>query len=278
MRTGPALSVSLPLAIFLGLGIGKFLPAIGDKLGALIDPLVLALLALIFFEVRFAPLRKASEHFGFVSMVWVANFIFIPVLGWGLASLFFEHQSSLYAGLFLYFLFPCTDWFLAFTRIARGDVALGSVLIPINLISQLLLFPIYLSIFLGSQTNLNFNGIWETFGQWFLFPFVVAVFLRFLLTKVLSAKYFEPIPQLADSLIPWVLSLLVFCIFGCHDLLQGCFRFWRRSTTDFPSAASASAFTLGLRFCLWLCPGLEARQGGTQSACSGEVEQACVCT
>ena len=41
----------LPLAIVIGLGIGHFLPFSGKTLDALIDPLVLGLLALIFFEV-----------------------------------------------------------------------------------------------------------------------------------------------------------------------------------------------------------------------------------
>jgi len=216
MRIGNALSILLPLAILLGIGTGKFLPNIGERLGGLIDPLVLCLLALMFFEVRFTPLRKASNHLGFLSLAWVTNFILIPVLGWGLASLFFDSQTALFAGLLLYFLFPCTDWFLAFTRIAKGDVALGSVLIPINLISQLLLFPVYLSIFFGSQISLDLKETWGTFGQWFLFPLVAAVSSRFLLSKVLSKEHFEPIPLNVGSLVPWVLSLLVFSIFACH--------------------------------------------------------------
>ena len=56
----------LPLAILIGLGIGHFLPASGKTLDALIDPLVLGLLALIFFEVRFS-LREASRHLSFLT-------------------------------------------------------------------------------------------------------------------------------------------------------------------------------------------------------------------
>tara|TARA_B100000212_G_scaffold335692_1_gene307982 strand:+ start:429 stop:1415 length:987 start_codon:yes stop_codon:yes gene_type:complete len=216
MRIGSGLSVLLPIAILLGLGTGHFLPKIGSVIGAVIDPLVLTLLFLMFFEVRFSPLRKASDHLSFLSLAWVSNFILIPVLGWGLASLFFDSQTALFAGLLLYFLFPCTDWFLAFTRIAKGDVALGSVLIPINLISQLLLFPVYLSIFLGSQISLDLKETSGTFVQWFLFPLIAAVSFRFLLSKVLSTERFKPIPPFIGSLVPWVLSLLVFSIFVCH--------------------------------------------------------------
>ena len=217
MRIGSGLSVLLPIAILLGLGTGHSFPQIGSNLGAVIDPLVLTLLFLVFFEMRFSPLRKASDHLGFLSLAWVSNFIVIPALAWVLAVLFFGSQPALYAGLLLYLLFPCTDWFLAFTRIAGGDVALGSVLIPINLISQLLLFPIYLGLFIGSDTSLDLIGIGKTFGQWFLIPLLLAMSVRFLISKLLGPDRFEAIPRLVGSSVPWTLSVLVFCIFSFHS-------------------------------------------------------------
>ena len=215
-QNGPNTFLQLPLAIFLGLGIGHFLPASGETLDALVDPLVLGLLALIFFEVRFAPLREASRHLSFLSLAWITNFILIPVLGCAIATLFFGQEPALFAGLLLYFLFPCTDWFLAFTRIAKGDVALGSVLIPINLISQLLLFPVYLSLFIGLQTSFDLIGIWGTLAEWFLLPFLGAMLLRLLLSKAFSIARFERITGFAGSVVPWALSALVLCIFSSH--------------------------------------------------------------
>ena len=214
--SGNTTTLLLPLAIILGLVTGHFLPTAGETLDAFIDPLVMGLLALLFFEVRFAPLREASRHLGFLSIAWVTNFILIPILGWGIASLFFGQEPALFAGLLLYFLFPCTDWFLAFTRIAKGDVALGSVLIPINLISQLLLFPTYLSLFIGLQTSFDLIGIWGTLAEWFLLPFLGAMLLRFLLSGALPIARFRPIIRFAGSVIPWVLSALVLCIFSSH--------------------------------------------------------------
>ena len=214
--SGNTTTLLLPLAIILGLVTGHFLPTAGETLDAFIDPLVMGLLALLFFEIRFAPLREASRHLGFLSIAWVTNFILIPILGWGIASLFFGQEPALFAGLLLYFLFPCTDWFLAFTRIAKGDVALGSVLIPINLISQLLLFPTYLSLFIGLQTSFDLIGIWGTLAEWFLLPFLGAMLLRFLLSGALPIARFRPIIRFAGSVIPWVLSALVLCIFSSH--------------------------------------------------------------
>lgn len=216
IRTRNITSSLLPLAILLGLGFGHFLPTFGKSLGTLTDPLVLCLLALLFLEVQLGSFRGASHHLGFLSLAWVTNFIFIPVLGWGIASLFFGSEPALFAGLLLYLLFPCTDWFLAFTRIAKGDTALGSFLIPINLISQLLLFPIYVSLFIGLQTTFDLLEMWGTLFRWFLLPFLGAMLLRLLLSRALTNARFEPIPHLAGSVVPWLLSILVFCIFSSH--------------------------------------------------------------
>ncbi len=216
MRIGTVLTVLLPLAMLLGLGFGTLFHDFSERLGVLIDPLVLTLLTLIFFEVRFTRLRIASDQITFLFLAWVTNFILIPILSWGLASCFFPNQPALFTGLFLYLLFPCTDWFLAFTRIAKGDVALGSILIPINLISQLFLFPIYLAIFIGFETGFEVVDTWRMFWQWFLIPFVGGIFVRLTLSIVLSSGHFKSITKFAGSSVPWALSALVFCIFSCH--------------------------------------------------------------
>ncbi|MEM0895895.1 MAG: hypothetical protein AAGJ79_03340 [Verrucomicrobiota bacterium] len=206
----------LPAAILLGLGLGHFFPAAAEPLGGLIDPLVILLLALLFFEVRFEPLVRAARHLRFLSLAWVANFVLIPVIGWGIASIFFGKDTALFAGLLLYFLFPCTDWFLGFTRVAKGDVALGSILLPINLITQLLLFPVYVAVFFGLQSGADFAGIWGTLMHWFLIPFVGAIVLRLVLSRLLPPSRFEDLPRLAGSLVSWVLAALVCCIFSVH--------------------------------------------------------------
>lgn len=206
----------LPVAIVTGITTGTFVPLFDEWVSDLIDPLVLILLALLFFEIRFDPLPNINRNRLFISLVWFFNFVLIPLFAWGIATLFFEGQPALFAGLLLYLLFPCTDWFLAFTRIANGDVTLGSILIPINLVSQLLLFPVYLAVFIGLQTNFNLSGAWGTLGQWFLLPFLGAIALRFVFSRGLSSDRFASLVKITGSSIPWVLAGLVFCIFSCH--------------------------------------------------------------
>ena len=242
----------LPLAILIGLGIGHFFPEYGTMLGTASDPIVLLLLTLVFFEARFEPEFKTSDHLGFLSLAWVANFVLIPILAWSISSLFFGNQPALRIGLLLYFLFPCTDWFLAFTRMSKGDVSLGSVLIPINLVSQLLLFPLYLalfaflqpSLFTGFQANLDLIGISWTIGKWFLFPFFAAILTRLLFSRLWSAERNEALRGCVGTAVPWVLATLVLCIFSSNA----------SELTKHPSAFPLILFAVFLFFLLtWLC-------------------------
>ena len=216
IKKGNITPLLLPVAILVGLALGTFLPGISQSTTPWIDPLVLTLLFLLFFEIRFDPIAEISKNRSFICLVWVTNFLIVPLFAWGIATLFFKGQPALFAGLLLYMLFPCTDWFLAFTRIAKGDVALGSVLMPINLISQLLLFPVYVSFFIGLQSDFNLSSIWPTFGQWFLLPFISAMVIRYLISRFFSPPRLDFFLKSSGTAIPWVLVGLVFCIFSAH--------------------------------------------------------------
>ena len=216
IKKGNITPLLLPVAIFAGLAMGTFLPGISESISMWIDLSVLILLFLLFFEIRFDPIPEISENRSFICLVWVTNFLIVPLFAWGIATLFFKGQPTLFAGLLLYMLFPCTDWFLAFTRIAKGDVALGSVLMPINLISQLLLFPVYVSFFIGLQSDFNLSSIWPTFGQWFLLPFISAMVIRYLISRFFSPPRLDFFLKSSGTAIPWVLAGLVFCIFSAH--------------------------------------------------------------
>ena len=209
-KIGPWL---LPLAITAGLALGWSLPQAGQSFGALIDPLLFGLLVLLFVEVRFHPLRHATRHMRFLSIAWIANFILIPLAGWGIASLFFPRESALFVGLLLYFLFPCTDWFLGFTRIAKGDVALGTVLLPVNLITQLILFPVYLSLITGSQVGSGSSVLNSALVQWFFLPLSFALLLRLVVTRLGGKRNYERLSSLSGNLVQPMIAAVALCLF-----------------------------------------------------------------
>jgi ACR3 family arsenite transporter len=139
--------------------------------------------------------------------------VLIPLIGYGVASIFLSGKPLLFTGLFIYFMAPCTDWFLGFTRMARGNTALGAVLLPLNLISQLLLYPVYLKVFTGNTVGPGEGGWFPVLQQWFLLPLAVAAAAHQILRVTLPSVVFGKLLQLTGALVPWVLAALIFAVF-----------------------------------------------------------------
>jgi arsenite transporter len=201
-------------AIVLGSIIGSWIPVAADQISGWVDPLILALVSLLFFEISFGSLTGIRKNLRFLSIAWFANFLVIPLIGWGIAAIFLSGKPLLYTGLLIYFIAPCTDWFLGFTSLSKGNTALGSVLIPINLISQVILYPVFLGLFAGKQLGIDMTGLAGTLWQWFLLPFVSAVILHQILRRLLSESFFSSLLRVVGTLIPFMIAALVVCIFA----------------------------------------------------------------
>lgn len=207
-------TVLLLAAITSGSLIGSFLPGTAEQLSGWVDPLILTLVSLLFFEISFGTLVGVRKNLRFIGIAWVANFILIPLIGWGIAALFLSGKPLLFTGLLIYFIAPCTDWFLGFTKLAKGNTSLGSVLLPINLISQLLLYPVFLGLFAGKELGFDVAGLAGTLWQWFLLPFMAAIILHQILSRILPASLFAKLLRLVGVLIPLTIAALTACIFA----------------------------------------------------------------
>jgi len=218
LRTNLGTTTLLVAAIALGATLGTLSDGAATRLGGWIDPTIVALVTLLIFEMRPEGIRNAGSNLRFVAIAWACNFLVIPTIGYGVASLFLHGQPLAFTGLVIYFMAPCTDWFLGFTRLAKGNATLGAALIPINMVSQLALYPVYLHLFAGTtrQTGFQTSEIPETLIRWFLVPFVVAIGLHLVLRLLLPARPFARLLDGAGSVIPWVIALLVVEIFAAN--------------------------------------------------------------
>ncbi|MEL6377007.1 MAG: arsenic resistance protein [Pseudomonadota bacterium] len=213
---GLGVTVLFLAAIALGSFLGLATPTIGESLSQGIDTTLMLMVGLLFFEVRLTSVLKAVANLRFIAIAWAANFLFVPMIAFLIASLFLADQPLLYLGLLIYFLAPCTDWFLGFTRMARGDTALGAALIPVNMLTQLLLFPIWLWLFSQHTGAVDFASIPNVLVQWFLLPFIIAQSARWLATSLLSATAFEKLCDAIGMLIPAVTAAVILQIFATN--------------------------------------------------------------
>ncbi|MEM7775311.1 MAG: bile acid:sodium symporter [Pseudomonadota bacterium] len=211
--SGRGVALVLIAAILCGSAVGLAFPHAGQMLSGQIDYTILLLVFLLLFEIRFQSILYSLNRLSFIAVALVANFLIIPALGFAIASIFLSAHPLFFIGLLIYFMAPCTDWFLGFTRLANGNTALGAALLPINMLIQLLLFPVYLNIFGIDAVGTGTAGdISQTLGQWFLIPLFMALALRFLAERLLREDQLDFVQSAVSVVVPLLLAVLVWQI------------------------------------------------------------------
>ena len=78
---------------------------------------------------------------------------------------------------------PCTDWYLVFTGVAKGNVPLSTSILPINLILQIILLPIFLLLFFGRSGNVEFRSLVESILLVLLIPFLLVLVTKKIVSR-----------------------------------------------------------------------------------------------
>ena len=133
-------------AVIIGILIGQ-VETVSANAERFIVPLLVAMLYITFLQIPFEDIKKSFKNGKFTSTSVLINFVWTPILAWLLALVFLGNTPALYIGFIMLMVTPCTDWYLIFTGIAKGNVALSTAILPLNLILQVILLPIYLLIF-----------------------------------------------------------------------------------------------------------------------------------
>lgn len=137
------------LAIFTGIGLGARWEAIQAWEVAL-WPLLGALLYATFTQVPLLHISQAFKDRRFMSALALGNFIVMPLVVWGLVTLF-GLEDAVRLGVLLVLLVPCTDWFISFTQLGQGDSARAIAATPVLLLLQIALLPLYVTLMMGEQ-------------------------------------------------------------------------------------------------------------------------------
>lgn len=164
-------------SIIVGLILGTSGYTFQESADAIITISLILMLYGVMLEIPFRRIFEASKNLRFISLSIAVNFFFVPLLAWWLSTRLVS-EPALLLGLVMYFVMPCTDWFLTFTNSAGGDVALGTVLVPINLALQIILLPFYLLLFMGSTLPLNPSLFFRTLLLFLLTPLLLAAISR----------------------------------------------------------------------------------------------------
>ena len=201
-------------AVILGLVLSN-IDLITDNTSYLINIFLCLMLYGLFLEVPLNDLKDSFKNIKFTSTSLIINFIWTPLFGYFIGSLFLKGNVDVLIGFFMLILTPCTDWYLVFTKLAKGDLTLSLSILPINLILQIILLPVYLILFFSSGNTMDYVQLAYSLLIVIVIPFIAAQTTKFLLKDDLKQKATE----IFTDLQIWFLSLAVFCIFASQGEL-----------------------------------------------------------
>lgn len=207
-----------PLIIFSAIIIGLLfsnVQILADNTEHLINVFLCLMLYGLFLEVPLDELKDSFKNIKFTSTSLLINFLWTPLFGYFIGSLFLRGNVDILIGFFMLILTPCTDWYLVFTKMAKGDLTLSFSILPINLILQIILLPIYLILFFSTSNSMDYSQLAYSLLIVIVIPFVAAQITKLILNNDLK----ERAAELLSNLQILFLSLAVFCIFASQGEL-----------------------------------------------------------
>ncbi|QGG48332.1 arsenic resistance protein [Heliorestis convoluta] len=178
------------LAVLAGLLLGQ-VGIIEANAENLIVPFLLLMLYGLFLTIPIKDLKKAFVNYRFAGVSLAINFIWTPLLAWVLGAIFLSDHPALWIGFIMLMVTPCTDWYLVFTGIARGNLSLSTAILPVNLTLQVLLLPVYLLLFAGIMEAVDMSILIESILLIIALPFLLANITRFLFYRAKKEKILE---------------------------------------------------------------------------------------
>lgn len=201
--------IILIFAIIIGL-ISSNIQILSNNTGNLINLFLCIMLYGLFLEVPLKNLKKSFTNIKFTSTTLIINFIWTPLFGYFLGNLFLNGNIDIFIGFFMLILTPCTDWYLVFTKMAKGDLNLSLSLLPINLILQIILLPIYLILFFSSNNSMSYIDLGYSLLIVIVIPFILAQITKAILNDDLNEKA-------SDFFSNYQIIFLAFAVFAIFN-------------------------------------------------------------
>jgi len=205
------------VTLVIAAGLGIFSPELMTSLDnhILISIVIAVLMFGMFTQIPFMSIKESIGNRRFIFAILTANYIAVPIVVW-ILSQFLPQQSPVLLGVYLVLLAPCIDYVIVFTHLGRGNAKLMLLSTPILFVTQMLLLPIYLWIFMGKQASeiVNPGPFIEAFLIIIVLPLLLAVVLQLLSRKslrsrqLLDASAWIPVPLMALTLFVVVASQL----------------------------------------------------------------------
>lgn len=200
-------------AMPLGLLLGQ-IKVLETYAGNFVTPFLFVMLLGAFLNIPLKDYRKAFSNITFSIITIVINFIWTPILVWFLGKLFLSHSPIMQLGFIMLMVTPCTDWYLIFTGMVKGNVPLSATVLPLNLVFQVVLLPVYLLIFGNVSGTVSLPDVLSSVTIMLILPFTMAQIGKWLLGKLHDSNQRERIYSSFGSMQTLLLALAISAMFA----------------------------------------------------------------
>jgi ACR3 family arsenite efflux pump ArsB len=178
-----------------------------------VTPFLFVMLFGAFLNIPLKDYRKSFSNVRFSITTILINFVWTPILVWLLGKLFLTHSPVMQIGFIMLMVTPCTDWYLLFTSVVKGNVPLSTTVLPLNLVFQVVLLPVYLLIFGGVTGTVNIQEVINSVMIMLIFPFALAQIGKWLLNKMQNDGTKEKILSIFSASQTILLAMAIMAMF-----------------------------------------------------------------
>jgi ACR3 family arsenite efflux pump ArsB len=206
-------SLAIVAGLVLGEAFASWTKANAGVVGGLTTAAVFLIIYPMMINVRFEALLRAGRNLRGIGIALAFNFVWAPVVGWLLASVFIS-DPVLTLGFLLVMVVPCSSMAIGYTGLAKGDLELATVVVALSFILAIVAVPLWMAVFASRYgIAVPMGDLISSILTVLVAPMILGYATRRVLLRGLGAARFAAIAPLFPALSLLGMYSIVFLIF-----------------------------------------------------------------